>query len=72
MTITKREGLAKKFPRSKYIVFCTRSNAYFDSGFPNVEYFLENQFLISLGTDNMMVIPLNVLNELRWLILRFT
>jgi hypothetical protein len=36
-----------------------------------VNIFLENHFSINLGTDNMVDMPLNVLNELRGLILRF-
>ncbi|MFW9902839.1 MAG: amidohydrolase family protein [Candidatus Thorarchaeota archaeon] len=60
----------KKIPTSKYIVFCPRSNAYFGLGFPPVEYFLDKDYLVGLGTDNVMSNSPNILEELRWLVLR--
>jgi cytosine/adenosine deaminase-related metal-dependent hydrolase len=69
LTALKEEDFSE-IPKSKFIVFCPRSNAYFGSGFPNVRYFLNKKHLIGLGTDNMMVTSPNILEELRWLILR--
>ncbi|MFX1506168.1 MAG: amidohydrolase family protein [Promethearchaeota archaeon] len=60
----------KEIPISKYIVFCPRSNAYFGLGFPPVEFFLDKEYLVGLGTDNVMSISPNILEELRWLVLR--
>ena len=59
-----------KIPSSKFIVFCPRSNAYFGLGFPPISYFLNKKNLIGLGTDNVMTIAPNILEELRWLVLR--
>ncbi|MFX0086164.1 MAG: amidohydrolase family protein [Candidatus Hodarchaeota archaeon] len=69
LTALKAEDILD-IPKSKFIVFCPRSNAYFGSGFPNVRYFLNKKYLIGLGTDNIMVMAPNILEELRWLILR--
>ncbi|MHA1969279.1 MAG: amidohydrolase family protein, partial [Candidatus Hodarchaeales archaeon] len=60
----------QEIPSSIFVVFCPRSNAYFGLGFPKIEYFLKNKYAIGLGTDNVMVISPNVLEELRWIILR--
>ncbi|MFX0122703.1 MAG: amidohydrolase family protein [Candidatus Hodarchaeota archaeon] len=60
----------KEIPTSKFIVFCPRSNAYFGLGFPPIDYFLDKNHLIGLGTDNVMSNPPNILEELRWLVLR--
>jgi len=59
-----------KIPTSKFIVFCPRSNAYFGLGFPPVNFFLDKGHLIGLGTDNVMANTPNILEELRWLVLR--
>lgn len=59
-----------EIPSSKFIVFCPRSNAYFGLGFPPISYFLNKKNLIGLGTDNVMTIAPNILEELRWLVLR--
>ncbi|MHA2243632.1 MAG: amidohydrolase family protein [Candidatus Hodarchaeales archaeon] len=59
-----------EIPTSKFIVFCPRSNAYFGLGFPPIDYFLDKSHLIGLGTDNVMAIAPNILEELRWLVLR--
>lgn len=64
------ENDLKKIPSSKFIVFCPRSNAYFGIGFPPVNYFLNKDHLVGLGTDNIMITSPNVLEELKWLILR--
>ncbi|MFX0210595.1 MAG: amidohydrolase family protein [Candidatus Hodarchaeota archaeon] len=64
------ENELKEIPTSKYIVFCPRSNAYFGLGFPPVEYFLDKEHLVGLGTDNVMSNSPNILEELRWLVLR--
>ncbi|MFX0183895.1 MAG: amidohydrolase family protein [Candidatus Hodarchaeota archaeon] len=64
------ENDLKKIPSSKFIVFCPRSNAYFGIGFPPVNYFLDKDHLLGLGTDNVMISSPNVLEELKWLILR--
>ncbi|MHA2203995.1 MAG: amidohydrolase family protein, partial [Candidatus Hodarchaeales archaeon] len=39
-------------------------------GFPPIDYFLDKKHLIGLGTDNVMSNPPNILEELRWLIVR--
>ncbi|MFX0171629.1 MAG: amidohydrolase family protein [Candidatus Hodarchaeota archaeon] len=65
-----RENDLNNIPSSKFIVFCPRSNAYFGLGFPPVNYFLDKEHLVGLGTDNVMITPPNALEELRWLILR--
>ncbi len=59
-----------EIPSSKYIVFCPRSNAYFGLGFPPIDFFLDKNHLIGLGTDNVMTMAPNMLEELRWLVLR--
>ncbi|MFX1282225.1 MAG: amidohydrolase family protein [Promethearchaeota archaeon] len=59
-----------EIPTSKFVVFCPRSNAYFGLGFPPISYFLDKRYLIGLGTDNVMTIAPNILEELRWLVLR--
>jgi cytosine/adenosine deaminase-related metal-dependent hydrolase len=59
-----------EIPSSKYIVFCPRSNAYFGLGFPPIDFFLGKNHLIGLGTDNVMTMAPNMLEELRWLVLR--
>lgn len=64
------ENELREIPNSKFIVFCPRSNAYFGLGFPPIDYFLEKKHLIGLGTDNVMSNAPNVLEELRWLVLR--
>jgi cytosine/adenosine deaminase-related metal-dependent hydrolase len=64
------ENDLKEIPKSKFIVFCPRSNAYFGLGFPPIEYFLDKEHLVGLGTDNVMSNSPNVLEELRWLLLR--
>ncbi|MFX0150222.1 MAG: amidohydrolase family protein [Candidatus Hodarchaeota archaeon] len=69
LTVLKEKDL-KDIPSSKFIVFCPRSNAYFGLGFPPVNYFLDKKQLVGLGTDNVMITPPNLLEELRWLILR--
>jgi cytosine/adenosine deaminase-related metal-dependent hydrolase len=69
LTVVKEKDL-RNIPSSKFIVFCPRSNAYFGLGFPPVNYFLDKEHLVGLGTDNVMITPPNVLEELRWLILR--
>ncbi|MCK4849391.1 MAG: amidohydrolase family protein, partial [Candidatus Heimdallarchaeota archaeon] len=62
----------KHIPDSTLIVFCPRSNAYFNIQFPPVKYFLKDssKYLVGVGTDNVMTTPPNVLDELRWLVLR--
>ncbi|MHA2226013.1 MAG: amidohydrolase family protein [Candidatus Hodarchaeales archaeon] len=65
-----KENELSKIPESKFIIFCPRSNAYFGLGFPPIDFFLNREHLIGLGTDNVMVIAPNILEELRWLILR--
>jgi cytosine/adenosine deaminase-related metal-dependent hydrolase len=57
-------------PNNIFIVFCPRSNAYFNIKFPPIEYFLQKDHLIGLGTDNIMTTSPNILDELRWVILR--
>ncbi|MFX0014189.1 MAG: amidohydrolase family protein [Promethearchaeota archaeon] len=69
LTVTDEHELGE-IPQSKFIVFCPRSNAYFGLGFPPVNYFLDKHHLLGLGTDNVMVNTPNVLEELRWLVLR--
>jgi cytosine/adenosine deaminase-related metal-dependent hydrolase len=64
------ESDLNQIPISKFLVFCPRSNAYFGLGVPPVNYFLNKGYLIGLGTDNVMTTPPNILNELRWLVLR--
>ncbi|MFX1517576.1 MAG: amidohydrolase family protein [Promethearchaeota archaeon] len=64
------EDELKKIPTSKFIVFCPRSNAYFGLGFPPIDFFLDKGHLIGLGTDNVMSSSPNILEELRWLVLR--
>lgn len=59
-----------EIPTSKFIVFCPRSNAYFGLGFPPVGFFLNQRHLVGLGTDNVMVTSPNILEELRYLVLR--
>jgi cytosine/adenosine deaminase-related metal-dependent hydrolase len=61
-----------RIPITTLIVFCPRSNAYFNIPFPPVKYFLEHSlnYLIGIGTDNVMTTPPSVLDELRWLVLR--
>ena len=59
-----------KIPSTKYIIFCPRSNAYFGLGFPPIDFFLEKDHLIGLGTDNVMSIAPNMIEELRWLVFR--
>ncbi|UCG90298.1 MAG: amidohydrolase family protein [Candidatus Heimdallarchaeota archaeon] len=59
-----------EIPTSKFIVFCPRSNAYFGLGFPPISYFLNKRHLIGLGTDNVMTVAPNILEELRWVVLR--
>lgn len=58
-------------PPDIFLIFCPRSNAYFSLGFPPVGYFLSNlEYKIGLGTDNVMVTPPNILEELRWTLYR--
>jgi len=57
-------------PKSKLLVFCPKSNAYFGLGSPPVIFALRKGYLTALGTDNVMVNNPNVLDELRWLIYR--
>ena len=64
------ESELEKVPTSKFIVFCPRSNAYYGLGFPPVNFFLDKGHLIGLGTDNVMSNTPNILEELRWLVLR--
>jgi cytosine/adenosine deaminase-related metal-dependent hydrolase len=64
------ENELREIPSSKFIVFCPRSNAYYGLGFPPIDYFLDKQHLIGLGTDNVMSNAPNILEELRWLVLR--
>jgi len=61
-----------QIPDSTLIIFCPRSNAYFNLQFPPVKYFLKesSRYLVGIGTDNVMTTPPNVLDELRWLVLR--
>ncbi|UCG03022.1 MAG: amidohydrolase family protein [Candidatus Heimdallarchaeota archaeon] len=65
-----KENELQEIPTSKFIVFCPRSNAYYGLGFPPIDYFLNKAHLIGLGTDNVMSNSPNILEELRWLILR--
>ena len=58
-------------PPDIFIIFCPRSNAYFSLGFPPISYFMSNlAYKIGLGTDNVMVTPPNILEELRWTLYR--
>ncbi len=69
LTVCDEKDLVE-IPTSKFIVFCPRSNAYFGLGFPPVSYFMDKRHLIGLGTDNVMITAPNILEELRWLVLR--
>ncbi len=55
---------------AKLLVFCPRSNAFFGLGFPPVYWCLENRVPFGLGSDNALTTPLDVLGDVRWLILR--
>ncbi len=60
----------EKIPETVFIVFCPRSNAYFKIRFPPFDFFLQKNHFIGIGTDNVMTTSPNVLDELRWIILR--
>ena len=58
-------------PPNIFLIFCPRSNAYFGLGFPPISYFLSTLVhKLGLGTDNVMVTPPNILEELRWTLYR--
>ena len=61
-----------KIPDSLLIVFCPRSNAHFNLQFPPMKYFLKDpsKYIVGIGTDNVMTTPPNILDELRWVVLR--
>ncbi|MHA1206644.1 MAG: amidohydrolase family protein, partial [Candidatus Hodarchaeales archaeon] len=61
-----------KIPDSVLIVFCPRSIAHFNLQFPPMKYFLKNptKYIVGIGTDNVMTTPPNILDELRWVVLR--
>jgi len=71
LNYTDEQELAQ-IPESTLIVFCPRSNAYFNIQFPPAKYFLKDSsnYLVGIGTDNVMTTTPNVLDELRWLVLR--
>ncbi len=69
LTATNEEEL-NIIPTNKFLVFCPRSNAYFGLGMPPLPHFLFKNYLFGLGSDNVMVTPPNMLEELRWILLR--
>ncbi|NHJ01929.1 MAG: hypothetical protein EAX86_07270 [Candidatus Heimdallarchaeota archaeon] len=68
--IVTSEADRKKIPKSKFLVFCPRANAYFGLGFPPVDYFVQAGYKIGLGTDNVMITSPNIIEELKWTLLR--
>jgi len=49
------------------LVLCPRCNGYFGVGFPPIIEILKLKIPISLGTDNVMAISLNLFEEMRYL-----
>jgi cytosine/adenosine deaminase-related metal-dependent hydrolase len=49
------------------LILCPRCNGYFGVGFPPIIEILKLKIPISLGTDNVMAISLNLFEEMRYL-----
>ncbi len=50
------------------VIICFRSNLYLKAGVPPLKQFVENRVLLGVGTDNVMVSPPDLFQELQSLI----
>lgn len=70
MTNATPKDLLQAKKRDVGLVFCPRSNAYFGTGFPPVDEALSMGLPVALGTDNVMILHPDPLQEVRWLALQ--
>jgi cytosine/adenosine deaminase-related metal-dependent hydrolase len=67
LTNAGEEGLKEVFERKIPIVLCTRANASFGVGIPDLKSIFKSDCLVALGTDNVMANPPNMLGEMEFL-----